>query len=146
MKTLEEVKKELEKQFLYRLQLRKDRKMKNCCRNCKIHKDIEFDLGDFGKQIRYVCGEEHPQLKKECPFFICSQTEEEIEEDMLADLKDPAICGAKEPKIAALLWVLHVDTKNEISPFEEKEEENKEEKVEEPKKKGIFAWLGRRFK
>ena len=29
------------------------------------------------------------------------------------DLKDPAICGAKEPKIASLLWVLH-DNPNDI--------------------------------
>lgn len=34
---------------------------------------------------------------------------------MLDDIRDPAVCGAKEPKIAALLWVLHEDN---VSVFE----------------------------
>ncbi|MBR4316789.1 MAG: hypothetical protein IKP65_07515 [Alphaproteobacteria bacterium] len=33
---------------------------------------------------------------------------------MIRDISDPAICGAKEPKIAVLLWLLHnPDKKNE---------------------------------
>ena len=38
---------------------------------------------------------------------------QEIEDEMFADISDPAICGAKEPKIAMLLWVLHNSRKNE---------------------------------
>jgi len=32
---------------------------------------------------------------------------QEIEDEMFSDISDPAICGAKEPKIAMLLWMLH---------------------------------------
>ena len=139
MKTLEEIKKELEKQFNHRLQLRKERKMKNCCRNCVFHRDLEIDLGDLGKQVRYICSKDKPQVKKDCSFFKCSQTEKNIEEEMLEDLKNPSICGAKEPKIAALLWVLHEN------PIEESSEKKKEQHTE-SKKEGGLSWLGKLFK
>jgi hypothetical protein len=37
---------------------------------------------------------------------------QEIEDEMFTDISDPAICGAKEPKIAMLLWVLHSNRKD----------------------------------
>jgi hypothetical protein len=41
---------------------------------------------------------------------------------MLNDISDPAICGAKEPKIAMLMWVLHNSSaNNEKSTSEETE-------------------------
>ena len=45
--------------------------------------------------------------------FECRNTVQEIEDEMFADISDPAICGAKEPKIAMLLWVLHGNRKGE---------------------------------
>lgn len=50
-----------------------------------------------------------------CDRYECANTRESIEREMLNDIRDPAVCGAKEPKIAALLWVLHEDN---VSVFE----------------------------
>ncbi len=93
------------------MRLRLERKLKNCCRNCARRQDKEFDLGDFGKTVWYVCGRgyEYPKDGGGCPGFECASTEEGIRDELLRDIGDPAVCGAKEPKIAALLWVLKDD-------------------------------------
>jgi hypothetical protein len=73
-------------------------------------------LGDFGTMNRWECKDGKDCFN--CANFICINTQEEIEKEMLEDISDPAICGAKEPKIAMLLWVLHgkaKETKNECN-------------------------------
>lgn len=141
MKTIDQVKEELGRQFEKRLKLRKDRKLKKTCRNCKIHKEIEIDLGDFGKQTRYICSEQYDSNNQDCRFFKSLYSEEMIKNEMLNDIKDPAICGAKEPKIAALLWVLHEDDnlKKDMNSSDVNTEEDKNTR-------GIFSWLGSLFK
>lgn len=107
MKSRAEIKSELERQYLHRLQLRIERKMKNFCRNCKNSQKVSVDLGEFGEQSKYVCkdGLQNPESK--CEKFECIYNQTIIERELLDDIKDPSVCGAKEPKIAALLWVLH---------------------------------------
>ena len=139
MKTIEQIKNELGRQFEKRLKLRQERKLKKICRNCKLHKDFEIDLGDFGKQVRYICSE-HYDFKQECPYFKAIHSEESIKKEMLEEIKDPSICGAKEPKIAALLWVLHEDLEENQVESQNNEKESKNDK------RGILTWLGSLFK
>lgn len=106
MKDQETIKRELENQYLHRLQLRLDRKLKNCCKNCKHGKEQEFNLGEFGIHTKFVCKEDM-DMSFPCTNFEPAHTAKSIEESLLSDIRDPAVCGAKEPKIAALLWVLH---------------------------------------
>lgn len=109
MKTETEIKKELEKQYLHRLQLRIARKMKRSCRNCKFHSERELSLGIFGDHKIYSCSKQIDNNADGCEKFDCIYNAEMIENELLDDIRDPAVCGAKEPKIAALLWVLHED-------------------------------------
>lgn len=118
MKSEEEVKRQLEDVYEHRLQLRIDRKMKRMCRNCKRGLCKEFDLGDFGTMTKWEC--KNGRNCGEYCGFECNSDVKSIEDEMLADISDPAICGAKEPKIAMLLWVLH--NKKEPEHMEAKEE------------------------
>lgn len=111
MKSKEQVIAELYKQYGHRLNLRLERKLKNCCRNCRKHKVIEVNAGELGRHERYVCGAGLVETQP-CKSFDCLYTKESIEQELLADMKDPAVCGAKEPKLAALQWVLHDDPKD----------------------------------
>lgn len=122
MKTEEEIKKQLEDIYNYRLQLRIDRKTKKSCKNCKYGKKQEINLGQFGCNDIWQCS----ICDKKCKFN-CKYTEKSIEEEMIQDISDPSICGAKEPKIAALLWVLHDNNNKE-----------KEEKIEQKEEKKSF--------
>lgn len=110
MKSEAKIRQELERQYLHRLQLRFDRKLKPCCRNCRKAVCSSVDLGIFGHQKVFCCKDglsESPE--RECDLFDAVYTKKSIEEEMLSEIRDPAVCGAKEPKIAALLWVLHED-------------------------------------
>ncbi len=109
MKTEEEVKKLLEETYGHRLQLRIDRKTKRFCRNCKHGICREFDLGDFGTMSRWEC-KDGRNCGEYCGFE-CRYSPKDIEEEMFNDIKDPAVCGAKEPKIAVLMWILHENRK-----------------------------------
>lgn len=108
MKNQEAIKRELEKVFNHRLNLRLERKNKNCCKNCTRGIVKEIDLGEFGKHHKFICSERREEVFP-CSFFECAHNDAETREELIADIKDPAICNAKEPKIAALLWVLHED-------------------------------------
>ena len=110
MKERSKIKEELERQYLHRLQLRLDRKLKNCCKNCKRGEEKEFNLGEFGIHSKFIC-KDHMNVGFPCPYFEALHSKETVEHELLEDLKKPAIAGAKEPKIAALLWVLHDDEK-----------------------------------
>lgn len=111
MKSEEEIRKQLEQVYQHRLFLRIQRKMKKTCRNCKFGINKEFDLGDFGTMNRWQCKDGKNCYS--CSDFVCINTQQEIQKDMLKDISDPSICGAKQPKIAMLLWVLHEGVKNE---------------------------------
>ena len=120
MKTENEIKRQLEEIYNYRLSLRVDRKTKKTCRNCKHGRKQEINLGQFGQEEIWQCS----KLDKKCSFD-CKYTEKDIEDEMLKDISNPSVCGAKEPKIAALLWVLHDDKKSEGSPKNQNEPEEK---------------------
>lgn len=111
MKSEEEIRKQLEQVYQHRLLLRIQRKMKKTCRNCKFGINKEFDLGDFGTMNRWQCKDGKNCYS--CSDFVCINTQQEIQKEMLKDISDPSICGAKQPKIAMLLWVLHEGIKNE---------------------------------
>lgn len=76
---------------------------------------------------------------QECKFFKPAYTHDSIVQEMLSDIRDPSICGAKEPKIAALMWVLH-----ENPEAEETKDEDQSEDVQ--RTGGIMSWLGTLFK
>lgn len=105
MKSEKEIRAELERQYKHRLGLRLERKLKNCCRNCAKGVEQEFNLGEFGIARKCICSD-NLSMEDNCPSFVPIHTAEAIEQEMIEDLKNPADCGAKEPKIAALLWVL----------------------------------------
>jgi hypothetical protein len=111
MKSELEIRKQLEEVYEHRLLLRVERKMRKICRNCKFGINKEFDLGDFGTMARWEC--RYGKNCFSCTDFICVNTQEDIEKEMIEDISDPSICGAKEPKIAMLLWVLHDKSKKE---------------------------------
>ena len=105
MKNEKEIKKQLEDVYEYRFALRLERKTKRNCRNCVWGVENTFDIGEFGKVSKWEC-KQSQKFSDKCTFK-CKYTNEDIEKEMMEDISDPSICGAKEPKIAALLWVLH---------------------------------------
>lgn len=117
MKSESEIRTQLEKVYEYRLSLRVDRRTKRMCRNCKSGVCREFDLGDFGTMSRWECRDGRC-CDGQCGFD-CKWTEQDIEREMLDDISDPAICGAKEPKIAMLMWMLHDGNAHEEHPNRE---------------------------
>lgn len=129
MKTENEIKKQLEEIYNYRLSLRIDRKTKKTCRNCIYGKKQEINLGQFGMEEIWQCS-----LPDNKCNFDCKYTEKDIENEMLKDISNPSVCGAKEPKIAALLWVLHDDKKNDKEP-------SNPESQEKPKEKSLWQRL-----
>ena len=106
MKSKAQIQKELEQLYRHRFLLRYARKTKPCCKNCKKSHVDYFDLGEFGKHEKYTCSLHDGNINCQ---FECKWTEKDIEKEMLNDICNPSVCGAKEPKIAALLWVLHDD-------------------------------------
>lgn len=66
-----------------------------CCTKKELHKDDKITL----------CNIDSKAL--ECKFYKNKNNRQTIEEQFIADISDPKICGQKEPKIAVLLWVLH---------------------------------------
>lgn len=105
MKSEAEIKKQLEEVYLHRLNLRLDRKLKRNCRNCSHQRETVFDLGDFGRLANIGC-DLGQVFSKNCDFH-CVYSHDCVEEEFLSDIANPSICGAKEPKIATLMWVLH---------------------------------------
>ena len=105
MKSEGEIRRQLEEVYGHRLSIRIERYTKPCCRNCVRGVSREFDLGDFGTISKWGCRDER-KCGDGCGFE-CRWTPEQIESRMLEDISDPSVCGTKEPKIAALLWVLH---------------------------------------
>lgn len=126
MKTEQEVREQLKETYEHRLSLRVLRKEKNSCKNCEKGSMQTLDLGEFGEYVKYVCMNGYENKCNSCPLFKCKYTREQIEEEMFEDIKDPSICGCKEPKIAALLWVLHKNQEEQI--------ENKPKSVSEENK------------
>lgn len=109
MKSEKQIKEMLEQTYNYRLGLRLQRKSKKSCRNCKKGYQQQIDLGQFGIYSRYFCCEGKDSNK--CEQFECKYTRQMIQRQMIQEIKDPSICGCKQPKIAALLWVLHQPNK-----------------------------------
>lgn len=124
MKSEEEVKRQLEEVYEHRLKLRIDRRMKRMCRNCRLGISRDFDLGDFGTMTKWEC-KDGRNCGEYCGFQ-CNCDVKGIEDEMLSDISDPAICGAKEPKIAMLLWVLH-NGKGEAPTTEPQEQSSSSE-------------------
>ena len=105
MKSEAEIRKRLEDVYRHRLGIRVSRCTSRMCRNCVHGMCREFDLGEFGSVGKWVCRDGH-DCGASCGFE-CKTSEEEIEDAMIREISDPSICGAKEPKIAMLMWVLH---------------------------------------
>jgi len=105
MKNEVQIKEQLKDIYEHRLGLRISRKMKRSCRNCIYGKETTFNLGEFGDITKYACSLSL-DFNNDCKFE-CKNNKDGIEKEMIEDIKDPSVCGAKEPKIAALLWVLH---------------------------------------
>lgn len=125
--------------YNYRLNLRCQRKFKKCCKNCIFSKEQILDLGQFGEYIRYICnnGFEEPR----CKNFQCKYNLSDVQKQMLEDIKNPSVCGSKEPKIAALLWVLHDgNNKKETEQVSLRQVELQKKPSFLQKIKRIFVW------
>ena len=107
MKNELEIKEKLEEIYNHRLSLRIERKTKKSCKNCKNGIENDYNLGDFGKCTKWDCCLPNVCFNSNECKFDCKNTIEQIEKEMINDISNPSICGAKEPKIASLLWVLH---------------------------------------
>jgi len=103
---------------LYERELDKKKKKFLSCnfRNC-VYNDIHRVKGNgsFGfchnpivvsrtKQFLFVCNDE--QTAKKCRYYKCKNNEQAVVESFHSELKSPAICGQKYPKLAVLLWFL----------------------------------------
>lgn len=155
MKTEEEIRRQLEKTYEHRLALRIERKTKQSCRNCAYGTYCEYNLGDFGNIGKWSCSI-GKSCGKDCGFS-CVNTPKQIEQEMLDEISNPAVCGAKEPKIGVLLWILHGSSKVGIEKAigegsdsfacgkvdDEEEQENKRKDCLEKKdsKNGFVKWL-----
>lgn len=126
MKTEEEIRNQLRQTYEYRLNLRITRKQKNSCKNCQKGVVQNLDLGQLGEYITYSCTNGYENKCNNCSLYKCKYTRQMIQEQMIQDIKDPSICGCKQPKIAALLWVLH--TNKTLEKEQKKQIEKKEQK------------------
>lgn len=68
------------------------------------------------KQI-LVCNND--EIAKNCQYYKCKNTEDEIVKEFREEIKNPSICGQKYPKLAVLLWFMQrvpeIDSDNLIS-------------------------------
>lgn len=106
MKSEKEIREQLHAVYNHRLLLRISRRERSSCRNCVLGVERVFNLGEFGEYRHWQCGGGYVYGEVGCNFK-CSSTREVIEREFLDELRDPSVCGSKEPKIASLLWVLH---------------------------------------
>ena len=107
MRTRQEIIDELELLYRSRLRLRVDRMTKRVCRNCVNKTESVTEDGVGRKCVNYGCKLGLPfHHDGKCGKFKCLYNEADIEGGMLEDIRNPAVRGAKEPKIAALVWVL----------------------------------------
>ena len=114
MKTESEIKIQLNDVVQYRLKLRLKKYLRRDYRNCKHNRLAVIAGGEFhycsnGKLSSLndglkPCGE--AKCAEQCSEYVCKHTKASIEKQMLADMRDPKLCGQREPKIAVLLWVL----------------------------------------
>lgn len=113
MKNEIEIKQQLEDAYQYRLKLRLRKFLSRDYRNC-LHNRMAVVSGDA---VGYCSCVENSSLDKlkicndakcaeQCSEYVCKHTRQSIESQMLSDVKDPKLCGQKEPKLAVLLWVL----------------------------------------
>lgn len=98
MKTQKEIKNKLWDLYEHRLNVRYKNllkvKPKNCI-NCKIINKTN------------ICQLTTEECNKTCSKFKLLNNRDNIKIQFDAEIKDPKICGCKEPKIAILLWILH---------------------------------------
>lgn len=105
MKSECEIRRQLEEVYHRRLSNRVERYTCRMCRNCVNGISRDFDLGDFGSVSKWEC-KDGRKCSETCGFE-CKRSVSDIEARMIKDISDPSTCGAKEPKIAMLMWVLH---------------------------------------
>ena len=107
MRSEKEIIEQLSRLFERRLTLRFDRKLKPMCRNCTHKQDVSCET-DGVHYVKYSCSKGLPFMKEgACPEFKCAYSEASIREEMVRDIVNPTTRGAKEPQIAALVWVLN---------------------------------------
>lgn len=84
----------------------------NCAYNirCKVkgNGSIRFcsnsNITDIKNKNIFVCNQD--EIAKECKYYKCKNTEEQILEDFRDEIGNPSVCGQKYPKLAVLLWFL----------------------------------------
>lgn len=130
MKTQQEICKQLEEIYQHRLLLRIQRKTKKTCRNCKFGVQKVYNLGQFGEISKWQCSMAGNKIH-DCNKFQCLHNEQQIQKQMIKDLSDPSICGAKEPKIAMLMWILHDQNKKREQKKTSEKSKNFFEKIKE---------------
>ena len=114
MKSENDIRSQLQLVYTHRLGLRISRYERACCRNCVLGVERIYDLGEFGDYRKWVCGLGYEFGKCGCEFK-CVKSRQDIERELLDDIRDPSVCGSKEPKIASLLWVLHDGSSKGVS-------------------------------
>ncbi len=131
MKSEYEIRRQLEEVYRRRLSNRVERYTCCMCRNCVNGISRDFDLGDFGSVSKWEC-KDGRKCGEKCGFE-CKWSVSDIEARMIKDISDPSTCGAKEPKIAMLMWVLHGQ------PASSSQEPEREEKPS-------GSWISRFFR
>lgn len=116
MKTEEEVKEKFDEVFFRELDKKKKDFLSKSFRNCKCNKlhrvrgnsKVGFCSNSVVlskmKDGIFVCNDDETSLR--CIHYICVNTEESIVSEFYEEMKRPAICGFKYPKLAVLLWFL----------------------------------------
>lgn len=106
MKTKNEIIEELNILLEKRITQKKENMLKNACRNCTHKIDCTKEIDGFRYPF-YKCQLGFPyNYDGDCKKFECLYNEGEIIREVRREIEDPALRGAKIPKIAALMWVL----------------------------------------
>jgi hypothetical protein len=121
MKTEAELKMRLNELYDHRLTLRIRRLLRRGFRNCVHNKRVSLEDGNGEFEGRFglcmnpvVTGSEDAVLKcgnereKGCQCYKAKyESRDQVKAEFDAELRDPKICGQREPKIAVMMWVLH---------------------------------------
>lgn len=107
----------LEKYIQKRLNVRIQQKLKkhftNCCySNCLNRFYVCSNKQNLKKDSYVICSEERCNF---CDLYKQKYTQKDkqkIVNQFYQDINDPSICGNKQPKIAALIWVVKLFGEN----------------------------------
>lgn len=103
----------IQKRLDVRIQQKTKKHFTNCCySNCLNRFYVCSHKQNLKKQSYAICSE---QRCNDCQLYkqkYTNKDKQKITQQFYQEINDPAICGNKEPKIAALIWVVKLFCEN----------------------------------